>query len=935
MNMSSMGRSSFHAMSTFDSDSRKAVNALFIRALFLDLDCGQEWVPERIINGDTVAAHNRQKAFPSKRAAVEELYRFLQATGLDVLGSPILVDSGGGVHVLWPLSQDTPIDEWQPVAEKLKVAAKHHGFAIDASVTADAARVLRTPGTLNWKYDPPKPTRIVGASDVIFELTDFAELLKDYRPTAMVSKKTTLALPGTRPQGAVSAVAKAMAGGSETRFKNILVRTVAGTGCNQLAHYLQNAQDDGMEPLWRALLSLTTVCEDGAQAALKLTRMHPYEEDRMHQKLGEIKGPYTCASFESTNPGHCAGCPNLNRITTPLMLGREVIRADDETVVAFAPTAPTHAATLKLPSPPKGFFYDKNGNLYYTKSAEKDTDLEKEIMLTAYPFYMTHVYRDADVCTAEFATIKNGKRSTIGIPLAIAPSLVKTMEHLAGNSILSASGMGANAYLHKFVYDSVNEASAKGVELLVPPHLGWQADGSFALCDTLYSAKGPQDDYIYASTRLSPVIEATRESGTLEDWRSVFDMMVRKAERDPMVWGHVSCAMSGLGSIFMEFAPKGSSAMMMHISSVGSGGGKTLSMHMANSFWGEPVRYLVSPQTSVATLMQRAGLLHSLPLSVDEITNKSRATNSEYLPCLVFDYAEGMQKIKGSASDNAEVRNPGTWNAKGQASSNAPGMEAMMGARKHTSQGEAQRMLEWIIPERYKITWTDEENIIRERLRHNYGVAGKKMVQWVVVNYGIAKQLYADVWDMVKLRFGFTDTERFWHASVTADLTACILAGPSYADIVAIPAEGVMLFWQRRVKRARILISSNQRTALDILNMYCSEHSGGFVEIGATGISAGLAAMLTPASPPRTIKGRNETELVPGFTETFIETKMLRIHCAEYNIGYSAMVKELAEQFPVAEIYKNLTQGTRAPPLKTKCLKITRATSDLNDGEGP
>ena len=114
-------RDIYFALSTFEeAGSREAINARFIKALFIDMD-----------------------GYASKKAAALALQNFLEKTGMDALGTPWIVGSGGGLHVYWPLSHELPVEMWKPVAENLKRLCKQEGLAIDMTVTADAARVLR------------------------------------------------------------------------------------------------------------------------------------------------------------------------------------------------------------------------------------------------------------------------------------------------------------------------------------------------------------------------------------------------------------------------------------------------------------------------------------------------------------------------------------------------------------------------------------------------------------------------------------------------------------------------------------------------------------------------------------------------------------------------------------------------------------------------
>jgi len=117
----------YFALSTFQNKGKRtADNARFIRSLFIDMD-----------------------GYDTKKQAAVSLNDFMVKTGLDLLGTPYIVDSGGGLHCYWPFTQDVAVEDWKPVAENLKRLCKQEGLSIDMTVTADSARVLRFPGTFN------------------------------------------------------------------------------------------------------------------------------------------------------------------------------------------------------------------------------------------------------------------------------------------------------------------------------------------------------------------------------------------------------------------------------------------------------------------------------------------------------------------------------------------------------------------------------------------------------------------------------------------------------------------------------------------------------------------------------------------------------------------------------------------------------------------
>jgi hypothetical protein len=402
-------RNIFFALSTFDpcvlsmvKGRRTAVNARFIKAIFLDLD-----------------------GYESKKAAAQALSAFLSKTGLDKFPTPHVLSSGGGLHCYWPLDKESDIDTWQPIAENLKRLCRQEGMQIDMNVTADAARVLRIPGTLNFKdkYPEPRPVKMLVQGGGPIDLLHFGAVVRSllteaYAPAsnAFVAEKVELA--GTRPTKAntkKSALAEAMLSNSVTRFGTIWLKTENAAGCGQLKHYIENAQEDGMEPLWRALLSWAKVCEDGPEYSLKLSQLHPYDTDRMQQKLAEIRGPYPCVKLDSENPGVCPKCPHWGKITNALALGREVVESVEEKIYEIPLTATQQEVedpeaveylddgitsdadeagvehnkrvrVTKRPPAPKGFIYGKNGGVF-AEIKEKDATgvvIKTQVPVLAY-----------------------------------------------------------------------------------------------------------------------------------------------------------------------------------------------------------------------------------------------------------------------------------------------------------------------------------------------------------------------------------------------------------------------------------------------------------------------------------------------------------------------------------------------------------------------
>lgn len=901
--ISDAGEEVWFALASFDdSGNRKAENAQHMRSFFMDLDCGND------------VKTGKPRSFPSKKDAVVALHNFLSASGLDALGKPWLVDSGGGVHPYWPLSKEVAVEEWKPVAEAFKNCAAKFAFPIDTTVTADAARVLRLPGTSNNKT-APRPVSIKQVGDV-FEFDAIRTALEPY--AIKVPKPTTaLAIAGTAPAGAMSAVAAALVNNSVTKFRTIMLKTEQGVGCGQLAAYIENPTEDGLEPVWRGLLSWTKACTDGPKAAKILSAMHPYDEDRMNIKLRDIKGPYSCASMNTIQHGICEGCAHWGKITNPLALGRELeVATDPEPVAVHADLPPQVKPPL-----PRGFDYATNGGIIYHKPAEKKAEFSTDILVTAYDVFLSRVFRtSAGNHIAEFTTVKEGVTSTFAIETKDITTDAKVISLLADNNIYTLYGAGHDTYLARYIRACVAERSGSERNIVnIPPRFGWQDNGDFALGDMVYSSRGSAHDYSFTSSDLNNIINATRSKGTLDDWRRPFEMLRRKG-----AWGHLAVAMAGFGSALQRFMPKGTNASAIHVCQDTSAGGKSLALSLQASIWGMPKLYFVVAKTSETTMMQRAGLLGGLPLLIDEITPLQQKTSGEWGPAFMFDYANGAHKIKGSHAGNTEISHEVLWDAIASLSSNSPMLEFMVGARRTTSHGEVRRFLEWAIPSGYELEMTEEEVEEYNLIFTNHGVAGKAFARWCVVNQDEVQRICDTARLLWRKHSGATGKERYWTSNIAAGIAACSICAK--IGLIDIPISHILDFWLGVVQRMRAIIDGSKVSAEDLLNRYIADNNGNFVRVDGNTVSAllNLTGRARQDSTKGVVRGRIEYNTTPGQVDIYIEEKLMKVFCASVNRSYADFVKELEQIKILKHTRRDLMAGTNSPPLRAQCLHISR-----------
>jgi len=919
----------YFALFTFaESGNRKQPNAVETRAFFLDIDC----------------AEDGPKTYATKEAGMAAFLAFCEKTGLAKLGKPYITDSGGGYHVFWPLHENVAAGKWKPVAENFKRLCKQEKLKVDMSVPADVTQLLRVPEVTNWKrvrkFNETFTVQIHQEADGTISFDDFDSIIRAALTELPALPTNIVPLDGVRPtlnKAAPTATGLKLFENSVTVFKNILVKTQAGTGCGQLAHYLENAQEDGMEPLWRGLLSIAQKCEDGEKAAKFLTARHPYTEERMQTKLREIRGPYPCTKFDSENPGICTNCKHFGKITNPLILGKETaVEKNETTITVEAPqetsihsqeghVLPQETVTYVRPSPPRGFAYGKKGGIY-REVEETDTNGEKvtdQKMILPYDLFIMDILKPVG---GEHTVHMVAMRPEGVVDIMFAQKAIVSKDELAkslaSQNIIASFGAGNDAYLWAYVRGCVETYSAERGAVTVPASYGWQKDGSFVHNNNIYVKND--------RTRRTPipglenVFQGTGREGTLEGWRERFGLLINSAynkqeDLNPLL----AAACAGFGSPLMVFT--GLHGMTFHLGHRQSGTGKTLALSMCSSIWGHPDRYKISAATSDVAMLQRAGILGSLPVISDEITTKNRA-DMEWFPGFCFSYSEGGGKDRMESGANKERINNSYWDSLSVLSSNTEVGDYMTGPRKHSSEGELRRMLEH--RPHVKLKWSEDERKLVRTYKDHYGVAGPIFAQWIVNNRETCKRIVEKVTERLRVDFMIVDDERYWLGGCAAIVAGAILAGSKHAGIIDLPIEGIVSALKKMVFEQRALMAANVRTAEDVLNAYIREFYGNFVVLSATtgiGAAFGDGELIEQTTMRSNVAGRVEHDASPGFTDFYIEEQLLKGYCSSMSFGYEEFKTHIGKLYRTTLPRRyDLMKKTKGPQMRVNCLMISR-----------
>jgi hypothetical protein len=159
----------FFACSSFKKESyvdasgkrrqRTAENAGLVKSFWLDIDCSAKKAKAGL-------------GYLDVKTATVALDNFLVKTGLP---SPMIIHSGGGLHVYWPIAEDIQAEQWVEVAKKLKAISEAPAILliVDKSRTTDLASVLRPIGTHNWKSDYDGPEVMLAKAGEITAFDDF------------------------------------------------------------------------------------------------------------------------------------------------------------------------------------------------------------------------------------------------------------------------------------------------------------------------------------------------------------------------------------------------------------------------------------------------------------------------------------------------------------------------------------------------------------------------------------------------------------------------------------------------------------------------------------------------------------------------------------------------------------------------------------------
>lgn len=235
-------------------------------------------IPGLWIDIDIAGQEHKQNNLP---AGLAEATEFMNSLPFE---PTIIVDSGHGLHAYWLFREmwsfDTPEERNQAKGllkgfqDFIRSRATARGWKLDA--THDLSRVLRLPGTVNYK-SKPVPVTVISHNDNRYNPSDFEQYAAAI--TAVEKRDKFKRNPSDGPA-------------SRVIDNCIFIQT-----CRDHAHELS-------EPQWVAMLSNIARCSDGPEVCHELSRPYVgYSGQETNDKIFHVLNglhPQTCEYIRNT-----------------------------------------------------------------------------------------------------------------------------------------------------------------------------------------------------------------------------------------------------------------------------------------------------------------------------------------------------------------------------------------------------------------------------------------------------------------------------------------------------------------------------------------------------------------------------------------------------------------------------------------------------------
>ena len=696
---------------------RKTENTCAARCLYMDIDV-------------------KQGAYASTAEAAKACNEFIHKTKLPT--PTVIVKSGtGGLHVYWTLNELITLDEFKKLSSQLSSAARQAGLLFDRNCTTDITRLLRVPGTLNFKTNPPSPVELVHAGDEV-DINVIRAVLAKF-PVVLITPKSN------------KVTVNADLGSGPKQYRHPTIEQVAGF-CPFIAETLElggtNLAD---EPQWHDMMAVACHCVDPSPTAHRLCEKNQYyNRDDTEKKLqvalnyrqqNSSLGPPGCVTLHDNGAKQCDTCPHLDLGTSPVALPFRELNG--------------HAYFDDLPP---SYFRDGNGRICVEEIM--DNGKPKKVIIFPYEIVPRSGYMENSYpYQLTFETRQGESLVQKTFPASMCADVPGFQRAILNEGISIPNKKLASKAQEFFMHYIQLLASRKRTMITMPP-LGWTKQDDvmgFAYDGEFVTPQGK-----YPCRHLDKGVANYRVTGDDKKvWRDMAQMVLTPDRPDLQV-----LAATAFSAPLVKMS--GQNGYLIGAWSAASGIGKTTALMLSQSVWAPPV--LGGFSDTVNYTFAKCASVQHLPVIFDEVKGELQTDN---FVRLVFELTGGHEK--GRADRKGDMRESRTWNTNIAYASNTSIVAATAEQTKGTHAG-VYRMFEFQAINRPNVNLTSDMADLTTQLRDNYGHIGKIYANYLGEHYFSLRARLLKFQAKIEKDLSAQSSERCWVAAMSTTLFGAALA---------------------------------------------------------------------------------------------------------------------------------------------------------------
>lgn len=683
------------------------------KAFWVDLDCGQE-------------KFSKGEGYLTKKDATVAIFRFADQLSWP---RPMVVDSGNGIHVYWPLTKEIAHDKWVRMARALKATLSACGVISDPTRTADFSSILRPAGSVNRKNGAAKPV-LVKSAGTPTEPAVLATALKEYMVQHGV--KSLKETPRREYSDLNSDLTAHL-----PQYPTLPVdANQVADGCAQVAAMRDTQGDVGYEQ-WRGVIGVLKHCEEGEALAESWSARR--EETGHAQNDWSARydswnaGPTTCEFFEGINPEGCVGCLMKDKIRTPLVLGRQV--PENHETTAEVVTEEGQRIEVEVPALHAGYTWS-NGTLARLMR-------DKEGVLQPFPFTHILFYLTSRI-RAEDGTYRVGVRMHLPnykvrdfeMSTEALASQTDMLRSLAKYELTQSNHKDAGAHMSAYLRDQLEDLKRRVEEVNTLTSFGWRDDmSSFLIGDRLYHKDGTVRQVLVGGHAGRYKAALPEPKGSVERYASALNFMYNRPGAEH--WQYAVC--SGWGSTLTPFGEDLYRGLLVALSGGDTGRGKTTVCYASLYAFGRADDMSLKSDKGYTdnALWSTMGAFNNLTILLDELTSMDPAKFSE----VAYGVSRGEEKVRMTSKGGVVTfASNSTWAMAPFITGNKD-FHGLLAANQANSQAEAVRLIQ-ITVDRYPTLKLDEDpqreaDLVQsavDAMKANMGSAGDAMIRYIVTH---------------------------------------------------------------------------------------------------------------------------------------------------------------------------------------------------------